>query len=139
MQVVVTLNAAFCERHRKLCPPSEELDRECGKVSAVVGVGGSRAAAGLEVALDAMAAHIARRSAAGITHAVVISVRARHPLLPTQVCPCLPAWPAQAEALLKEYDERMAELMADLPDPCHDTGKILGWLTIDCIPSSALR
>ena len=37
MQVVVTLNAAFCERHRKNCPPSEELDRECGKVG--VGVG----------------------------------------------------------------------------------------------------
>ena len=36
LQVVVTLNAAFCERHRKNCPPSEELDRECGKV----GVGG---------------------------------------------------------------------------------------------------
>jgi hypothetical protein len=44
MQVVVTLNAAFCERHRKLCPPSEELDRECGKVGAGVscGIKGSR-------------------------------------------------------------------------------------------------
>ena len=44
MQVVVTLNAAFCEHHRKLCPPSEELDRECGKVGAGVscGIKGSR-------------------------------------------------------------------------------------------------
>ena len=31
-QVPITLNAAFCERHRKVCPPSDELERECGKV-----------------------------------------------------------------------------------------------------------
>lgn len=32
-QVLVTLNEAFCERHRRACPPSDELERECGKVS----------------------------------------------------------------------------------------------------------
>lgn len=32
-QVPITLNAAFCERHRKVCPPSDELERECSKVS----------------------------------------------------------------------------------------------------------
>lgn len=34
LQVPITLNAAFCERHRKVCPPSDELERECGKVGA---------------------------------------------------------------------------------------------------------
>lgn len=32
LQVPLTLNVAFCERHRKYCPSSEELERECGKV-----------------------------------------------------------------------------------------------------------
>lgn len=32
----ITLNAAFCERHRRDCPPSEELERECGRVRASV-------------------------------------------------------------------------------------------------------
>ncbi len=32
MQVPITLNAALCERHRKKCPPSEELERECALV-----------------------------------------------------------------------------------------------------------
>lgn len=32
-QVPLTLNAAFCERHRKVCLPSDELARECGKVT----------------------------------------------------------------------------------------------------------
>ena len=31
-QVISTLNEAFCDRHRKVCPPSEELERECGTV-----------------------------------------------------------------------------------------------------------
>ena len=34
-QVPITLNAAFCERHRRLCPPTDELERECSKVGAV--------------------------------------------------------------------------------------------------------
>ncbi len=32
LQVPITLNAALCERHRKKCPPSEELEKECGLV-----------------------------------------------------------------------------------------------------------
>ncbi|KAL4524683.1 hypothetical protein Ndes2526A_g06797 [Nannochloris sp. 'desiccata'] len=32
LQVPITLNAAFCERHRASCSPSEELERECGLV-----------------------------------------------------------------------------------------------------------
>ncbi|KAL4516545.1 hypothetical protein Ndes2437A_g00686 [Nannochloris sp. 'desiccata'] len=32
LQVPITLNAAFCERHRAYCSPSEELERECGLV-----------------------------------------------------------------------------------------------------------
>lgn len=32
IEVPLTLNEAFCEHHRKHCPKSEELDRECGKV-----------------------------------------------------------------------------------------------------------
>jgi hypothetical protein len=39
-QVPLTLNVAFCERHRKVCPPSDELERECGKVSAAEQRGG---------------------------------------------------------------------------------------------------
>ncbi|KAL4426165.1 hypothetical protein ABPG77_007447 [Micractinium sp. CCAP 211/92] len=31
IEVIVTLNAAFCERFRRVCPPSDELERECGK------------------------------------------------------------------------------------------------------------
>jgi hypothetical protein len=30
--VPLTLNEAMCDHHRKHCPKSEELDRECGKV-----------------------------------------------------------------------------------------------------------
>lgn len=30
IEVISTLNEAFCDRHRKVCPPSEELERECG-------------------------------------------------------------------------------------------------------------
>ena len=34
IEVVAVLNEAFCELHHKLyCPASEELSRECGKVS----------------------------------------------------------------------------------------------------------
>jgi hypothetical protein len=40
IQVPLTLNVAFCERHRKVCPPSDELERECGKVSAAEQRGG---------------------------------------------------------------------------------------------------
>jgi hypothetical protein len=35
IEVLVTLNEAFCERHRHACPPSEELERECGKAEAI--------------------------------------------------------------------------------------------------------
>ena len=34
VETIVTMNAAFCERHLKECPPSEELSRECSKVRA---------------------------------------------------------------------------------------------------------
>eukprot|EP00887_Chlorella_sp_A99_P001693 scaffold8.g1693.t1 len=33
--VLVTVNAAFCERHRRRCPPSAELERECGVAEAI--------------------------------------------------------------------------------------------------------
>ena len=33
VEPLVVLNAAFCELHRKRCPPSEELLRECAYVS----------------------------------------------------------------------------------------------------------
>lgn len=34
IEMVAMLNEAFCELHHKpYCPPSEELTRECGKVS----------------------------------------------------------------------------------------------------------
>ncbi|KAK9819905.1 hypothetical protein WJX72_003823 [[Myrmecia] bisecta] len=33
VETIITLNAAFCEHHRAHCPPSEELERECGKVA----------------------------------------------------------------------------------------------------------
>lgn len=36
VEVPITLNAAFCERHRKVCPPSDELERECGKAEALM-------------------------------------------------------------------------------------------------------
>ena len=29
IQVIVELNAAFCERHLVKCPPSEQLSQEC--------------------------------------------------------------------------------------------------------------
>ena len=32
IEVPLTLNEAFCEHHRKRCPSSDELNRECGKV-----------------------------------------------------------------------------------------------------------
>ena len=32
VEVPLTLNEAFCEHHRRRCPPSDELERECGKV-----------------------------------------------------------------------------------------------------------
>ena len=30
---LVVLNAAFCQQHRRRCPPSEQLLRECAYVS----------------------------------------------------------------------------------------------------------
>ncbi|EFN59242.1 hypothetical protein CHLNCDRAFT_138234 [Chlorella variabilis] len=36
IEVPLTLNVAFCERHRKYCPSSEELERECGKAEALM-------------------------------------------------------------------------------------------------------
>lgn len=33
VEPMVVLNAAFCELHRKRCPPSEQLLRECSYVS----------------------------------------------------------------------------------------------------------
>ncbi len=33
VEPMVVLNAAFCEVHRKRCPPSEQLLRECSYVS----------------------------------------------------------------------------------------------------------
>ena len=33
IEVPLTLNEAFCDHHRKHCPKSEELDRECSKVA----------------------------------------------------------------------------------------------------------
>ncbi|KAI7838943.1 hypothetical protein COHA_007303 [Chlorella ohadii] len=35
IEVLVTLNEAFCERHRRACPPSDELGRECSKAEAI--------------------------------------------------------------------------------------------------------
>jgi hypothetical protein len=35
IEVPLTLNEAFCDHHRKHCPKSEELDRECSKVGAL--------------------------------------------------------------------------------------------------------
>ena len=35
IEVPLTLNEAMCDHHRKHCPKSEELDRECGKVGAL--------------------------------------------------------------------------------------------------------
>ena len=32
MEVIVTLNQAFCEHHRAKCSPSAELTRECALV-----------------------------------------------------------------------------------------------------------
>lgn len=32
IEPIVTLNKAFCERHRRRCPPSEQLSDECDKV-----------------------------------------------------------------------------------------------------------
>jgi len=32
IEPVVVLNAAFCERHMKHCPKSEQLEQECAKV-----------------------------------------------------------------------------------------------------------
>ena len=29
VEVPLTLNEAFCEHHRRRCPPSDELEREC--------------------------------------------------------------------------------------------------------------
>lgn len=33
VEPLIVLNAAFCELHRKRCPPSEQLLRECAYVS----------------------------------------------------------------------------------------------------------
>lgn len=33
-QPIIVLNQAFCERHRRNCPPSEQLEVECSRVSA---------------------------------------------------------------------------------------------------------
>lgn len=33
IQVIIELNAAFCERHLVNCPPSDQLDKECTHVS----------------------------------------------------------------------------------------------------------
>lgn len=32
IEVVTTINEALCERHRRMCSPSHELLRECGRV-----------------------------------------------------------------------------------------------------------
>lgn len=31
VEVPITLNAAFCERHRRVCPPSDELEQKCSE------------------------------------------------------------------------------------------------------------
>ncbi len=31
VEPIIVLNAAFCERHLKNCPPTEELTRECNR------------------------------------------------------------------------------------------------------------
>lgn len=36
VEPIIVLNAAFCEQHRKRCPPSEELLRECAYVRPLV-------------------------------------------------------------------------------------------------------
>ena len=36
VEVPLTLNEAFCMHHRRRCPPSDELERECGQVRRVV-------------------------------------------------------------------------------------------------------
>ena len=38
LEVPLTLNEALCEHHRRACPPSEQLGRECGKVGCPEGV-----------------------------------------------------------------------------------------------------
>ncbi|PSC69020.1 peptidyl serine alpha-galactosyltransferase [Micractinium conductrix] len=35
IEVLATLNAAFCERYRRVCPASEQLEVECGKAEAL--------------------------------------------------------------------------------------------------------
>lgn len=32
LEVPLTMNEAFCERHRRMCPASPQLEKECGKV-----------------------------------------------------------------------------------------------------------
>ncbi|KAL4441065.1 hypothetical protein ABPG77_010496 [Micractinium sp. CCAP 211/92] len=35
VQPVIALNQAFCDRHRRNCPPSEQLNRECSRADAL--------------------------------------------------------------------------------------------------------
>ncbi|KAL4451469.1 hypothetical protein ABPG75_007131 [Micractinium tetrahymenae] len=39
IQPVITLNEAFCERHRRRCPPSEQLQAECARAEALARAG----------------------------------------------------------------------------------------------------
>lgn len=98
-QVPITLNAAFCERHRRVCPPSDELERECGKVGGC----GWRCGWGEECGRAPGAA-------------VPLPAHACRPpeLLPTRC-------PVQAEALMAEFDAVMATI--EIPDPCRDHGE----------------
>ena len=118
VQVQITLNAAFCERHRKNCPPSDELERECGKVRCAGGGGGGFGGL-LDLQRSAGTTSVCSAGKATAPAATLAASTPPHTHLP----PLLP--PSQAEALMAEFDEVYAAFAHTLPDPCRDTG---GWV-----------
>lgn len=127
--MIITLNAAFCERFRRVCPPSDELERECGKVGRVgwaLGMQGGTSGAVLlcRCFWGILASPVAVPSLTSFQLG-----KPRWTLRPAAAQLCRPAPPArslQAEQMLRDYDEAFKELETTLPDPCRDTGAVPG-------------
>ena len=65
LQVPISLNEAFCDRYERVCPPSDELTRECGKV-------GGRPSS------ESAAAFLWQRWALGCSHSTHACIHMRH-------------------------------------------------------------
>ena len=135
IEVPVTLNAAFCERHRRVCPPSDELDRECSKVGGWEwgkggGVGGRWGGDGWStllwiyfVWLGAGSKDACGLGLAGGALPAAATAALSPPFNPApRPLRCFSCRGLQAEQMLRDFDEAYKELEQQLPDPCRDTG-----------------